>query len=140
MVHLSMWRFKEARQLNEFIGIYSNIIVHSVGLDGSIYIKNGDFGSTTLIDHSGNGNDGTINGATWWKKGVDEVYATPDLYKSTLVSPLTEDQYVTYTDGTPFYDSDDTFWNPYNQDVTYSFTVSKGIFDYGNSFDFDFQF
>ncbi len=29
------------------------------------YIQNGDFGSATLTDHSGNANDGTINGATW---------------------------------------------------------------------------
>jgi hypothetical protein len=29
------------------------------------YISTGDFGSTTLTDHSGNGNDGTIEGATW---------------------------------------------------------------------------
>lgn len=118
----------------------SNIVYKDASSIEYIYIKNGDFGSPVLIDHSGNGNDGTINGATWWKKGVDEVYATPDLYKSTLVSPLTEDQNVTYTDGTPFYDSNDPFWNPYNQDISYSFMVSKGIFNYGDSFDFDFQF
>ncbi len=89
------------------------------------YIENGDFGSATLVDHSGNGNTVPIGSATWWKQDVDENYATSQLYKSTLVSPLTEDQNVVYTDATPYYASDDVFWNPYNQDVNFDFTVSK---------------
>lgn len=34
------------------------------------YIKNGDFGSISLPS-TPSGNDGTINGAHWWKVGVD---------------------------------------------------------------------
>ncbi|MCP5006601.1 MAG: hypothetical protein GY941_22065 [Planctomycetes bacterium] len=49
---------------------YSNCIVSKFEVceNGSTlaqYFQNGDFGSATLTDHSGNGNDGTINGATW---------------------------------------------------------------------------
>lgn len=93
-----------------------------IGYDGSNnelfnYSSQGSFGNTSIGDL-------TLVNPVWWKKGVDEVYATPTAYKSTLVSPLTEDQEVYYTDATPFYPSDDVFWNPYNQDLTYSFTVS----------------
>ncbi len=105
---------------SKFTGTVCNLVTKN-----GTYIQNGDYGDATLIDHSGNGNDGTINGATWWKKGVDQVFATPDLYKATLVSPLPEKQVATYTDGTPFYSSEDVFWNPYNQDVTHDFTVKK---------------
>ncbi len=107
-----------------FKGLVWNLELQGTS-DTYSYIQSGDFGSSTLIDHSGNGNNGTIHGAQWWKKGVDENYATPQLFKSTLVSPLTEDQNVIYTDATPYYPSDDVFWNPYNQDLTYSFTVSE---------------
>jgi len=105
--------------LNPLIGQVTH-----VNINGITYINNGDFGSVGLLS-SPSGSDGTINGATWWKQSVDEVYATPQLYKSTLVSPLTEDQMVTYTDATPIYQSADTFWNPYNQDATYSFDVAS---------------
>jgi len=106
-------------------------------VDGSEYIQNGDFGSTTLIDHSGNGNDGTINGATWWKQGIDEVFATPALYKSTW-GVMVDDQTVIYTDALPYYTTDDVFWNPYNQDITYTFTVTQQ--QIVKSFDFNFNF
>jgi hypothetical protein len=79
------------------------------------YIQNGDFGSPTLIDHSGNGNDGTINGAKWWKRNVDEVYSTPDLYLSTLPVTPEEFQYVTYTDAEPYYPTNDPYWGNYNE-------------------------
>ena len=110
-------------------GYVSNMQVYQSGVIVGEYIKNGDFGSSVLTDHSGNGNDGTIEGATWWKERVDEVYATPALYKATLVSPLTEDQNVTYTDATPYYGADDVFWNPYNQDATYDFLVNQQLFN-----------
>lgn len=105
--------------------LFLNALIWNLNIDGSEYIKNGDFGSLILTDHSENGNDGIIVGAQWWKQDVDENYITPQLYKSTLVTPLTEDQNVIYTDATPYYPSDDVFWNPYNQDLTYNFTVSR---------------
>lgn len=89
------------------------------------YIINGDFGDTetVLVDSSGNGNNGLFFGASWWKRDVNQNFATPQLFKDTLTTPLTEDQYVIYTDATPYYGSNDPFWNPYNQDPTFSFTV-----------------
>jgi len=105
---------------------HCNMDIRDISINSSCYIQNGDFGSATLIDHCGT-NDGTINGAQWWKVGVDEVYATPALYKTALVSPLTEDQYVTYTDASPYYNSDNVFWNPYNQDTTYDFNVTTQV-------------
>ncbi len=114
--------------LNGYTGDYTKGCLNyfSIAVDGVVvnsYIQNGDFGSPTLIDHSGNGNNGTINGATWWKQGIDEVYANPTLFKASRPIPMEESQKVIYTDGTPFYPVDDVFWNPYNQDATFSFSV-----------------
>ncbi len=79
----------------------------------------GDWGDITLPDGA------TLTGGVqWWKKDVDENYATSQLFKSTLTSPLTEDQHVVYTDAEPYYASDDVFWNPFNQDVNFDFTVA----------------
>jgi len=89
------------------------------------YIQNGDFGSATLIDHSGNGNNGTINGATWWKEGVDQQFDTPQLYKSQWVIPMEESQNVVYTDALPYYATKNAFWNDYNIDEVYAFNVSR---------------
>ncbi len=97
--------------------------VYSVITSTHTYINEGDFGSPVLPSNP-SGADGSYNGATWWKKGVDENYATSQLYKSTLVSPLTEDQHVVYTDAEPYYASDDVFWNPFNQDANFGFTVA----------------
>ena len=106
--------------VNFFTGIY-----HKVKYNEYNYIQNGDFGSTTLVDHSGNGNDGTINGAQWWKKDVDENYLTPQAYKSSWIIPMEQSQNVIYTDAEPYYPTDDVFWNDYNIDPTYDFIVNK---------------
>lgn len=94
---------------------------------GFSYINLGDYGSANLPSLP-SGADGTISVVQWWKNLkdgtlVDQNFATPQLYKDTLTAPLTEDQKVIYTDATPFYGSNDPFWDPYNQDPTYSFTV-----------------
>ncbi len=84
------------------------------------------FGGSILTDYSGYGNHLTIaHRNSWWKQGVDEVYANPSLYQASWIIPMEEAQQVIYTDGTPFYPTDDPFWNPYNQDPVHSFTVTK---------------
>ena len=85
------------------------------------YISGGSaFGSATLEDTSGNGNNGTITSATWWKKDVDANYATPQLFKSDL-GTQTGDVTGQYTDGTPYYASDDVFWT--HDKVGFNFTI-----------------
>jgi len=107
---------------SKFLGQARNIITKNAE-----YIQNGDFGDATLIDHSGNGNDGTIVGAEWWKEGVDEAFATPQLYKSSFDVPMEDNQFVTYTDGLPVYFTSNIFWNDYNTNSTYSFDVDTQI-------------
>ncbi len=99
--------------------------IHSLEIGGYSYIHFNDYGDTELPSIPSGKNGAFEGGISWWKKGVDENYATSQLFKSTLTSPLTEDQNVVYTDATPYYASDDVFWNPFNQDLTYDFTVSK---------------
>lgn len=111
-------------------------LIKKLTIGGFSYINNGDFGASNLPS-TPIGKDGTIVDAQWWKQSVDENYLTPQLYKSTLVSPLTEDQNVIYTNAEPYYPSDDVFWNPYNQDLTYDFIVSKqslgiGVLNYNS--------
>lgn len=130
-----------------YSGVIRDVVLVKNSVEVGRYIQNGDFGNTTLIDQSGSGNDGTIIGATWWRQGVDEVYSDPTLYRSTLPIPLNDDQYVTYTDGTPFYPAGDDFWIPYNSDPTYDFTVVKqssisigqGLYQYGSSMKLSFS-
>lgn len=112
----------EGRRIS-YTGDLCRVIFELSGVVVADYINNNNFGDSSLIDNSGNGNDGTIFGAVWWKKYVDEVYATPQLLKDTLTDPLGADYHVVYTDATPFYPSDDVFWNPYNLDPEFTFTV-----------------
>ncbi len=93
------------------------------GLVLSDYDISGGFGGSFVSDLVGTF-DATMN-SQWWKQGIDAQYDTPALYKTTLVSPLTEDQNVIYTDATPYYPANDPYWNPYNQDATYDFAVSR---------------
>lgn len=132
----------EGRRI-KYAGDVCRVVINKNGSVYADYINSSNFGDTTLVDNSGNGNDGTIVGAQWWKKEVDQNFATSQLYKDTLVSPLTEDQYVIYTDATPYYGSDDPFWNPYNQDATYSFSVVQqslgaraGAYHYSFSYEY----
>lgn len=120
----------------------SQVCMRDIEYNGYKYIQNGDFGASNLPSHP-EGREGTLTNADWWKQGVDQNFATPQLYKDTLVSPLTEDQKVIYTDATPYYGSDDPFWNPYNQDPTYSFTVVRqslgalaGAYNYSFSYEY----
>lgn len=48
------------------------------------YINSGDFGNSVLTDHSGNGNDGAINGATWVLSQQDPL--TPKIGGSLLIT------------------------------------------------------
>ncbi len=99
------------------------------------YIQNGDFGSATLIDHSGNGNDGTINGATWGKlvnNKLVEHHATKELYKSAWTIPMAESQNVFFTDPADYVKASDSYWNDYNIDPVFTFNVnliSSGIYN-----------
>lgn len=79
------------------------------------YIQNGDFGDVTLIDHSGNGNDGTIIGATWWMQDINQQFDDPLTYRSQLPVTPVEVQVVTYTDATPYYPTNDPFWGAYDE-------------------------
>jgi len=109
---------------------------YTSNVDGLVfsYIQNGDFGSATLIDHSGNGNDGTINGATWNKQGVDSTYPDPATYKASWVSPMEQAQLVRYVDpNTTFYDTNNVYWNDYNIDSVYSFNVNSTKGSYNGS-------
>ena len=66
-------------------GVYNEIHVND-----SYYIKDGDFGSPTLIDHSGNGNDGTLSSPNmWWKtlangEPIDAIYENATVFYATL--------------------------------------------------------
>lgn len=112
---------------NEFDGLggdlmhdfYTFEIVGVVKYDTTSY-----YGSLDLPDLSGNGNDGTLNNVLWWKKGVDAVYATPQLAKSDI-GTQTGDLTLKYTDATPYYASDNTFWT--HNKATYVFTVIAAI-------------
>ncbi len=104
-----------ARNTSGTLGLFFSGKIHSVVIQGfASYVQNGDFGSSTLIDHSGNGNDGTIVGAQWWKKDVDQAFADPLTYRSQLPATPVEVQHVTYTDKTqPYYPTGDAFWGLY---------------------------
>lgn len=133
--------------VGQWAGAQAYCIFAKFLIGGYSYVNDGDFGSSGLPSIP-SGNDGTMNGAQWWKLDengdpIDQNFATPQLYKDTLVSPLTEDQYVIYTDATPYYGSDDPFWNPYNQDATYSFSVVQqslgaraGAYHYSFSYEY----
>ncbi len=95
-------------------------------VNGAVFkyeIKN-QYGNTNLIDTSGNENTATISGATWWKYGVDEVYATKELYKASWDNPMLESQSVNCTDTSQYLPVNDVYWNPYNQDATYTFSIT----------------
>ncbi len=96
-------------------GVFSYLRVKRGSVVIAEYIQNGDFGSETLIDHSGNGNDGIINGAQWWKKDVDQAFSDPLTYRSQLPATPVEVQHVTYTDGVPYYPTGDPFWGLYDE-------------------------
>ena len=96
--------------------------LNSISDGAYTYINNGDFGDSVLTSKP-SGNDGTIVGAQWWKQGVDENFLTPTAYRNAWIIPMEQSQNVIYTDGTPYYPTADTYWNPYNQDATYTFTV-----------------
>ncbi len=101
---------------DRFVGGISQV---SIG-DELVYNLDTQFGNSTIIDSSGNGNDGTIVGATWWKtvNGVPYTgaYLTPTAYRSTLLRPVENnaDQRVIYTDGEPVWERDDPEWNDWN--------------------------
>ena len=97
----------------------------STGVVKLLYIQNGDFGSATLVDHSGNGNDGTIVGAQWWKKDVDENFLTKTAYKSSWAIPMEETQKVVVTTPSEYEPTESTYWNDYNIDPTFDFTVQQ---------------
>ena len=95
------------------------------------------FGKTTLADLSGSGRTCSVNGGISWKKGIDENFLTPTAYKSSWTIPMEESQNVVYTDATPFYATDNVFWNDYNIDPTYDFTVTQQISDTGYGYGFN---
>ena len=82
-----------------------------------------EYGVSTVTDDSGNNNNLNVNGAQWWKLGIDENYSTPQLLKNTLVFPPVVAYDVIYTDGSPYYGSNHVFWNPYNTDPAFPFNV-----------------
>ena len=106
----------------------SNILLEYLG-------RRDDYGTATLIDHSGNGNDATLVDTQWWKKGVDQHFLTRDAYKSQWPIPMEDDQLV-YTDTANYLPASDTYWYPYNQDPTYQFNVINFSL-YGSSYDQD---
>ncbi len=90
-----------------------------------LYIQNGDFGDTVLVDHSGHGNDGTINGGQWWKQDIDQNFPDQLSYTSTWPIPMEESQFV-IASGVDLPVRSDASWDDYNSDPTYSFTVDTG--------------
>lgn len=73
-----------ARWLGGSVGLFfCGVISYFQSKDRS-YFMAGDFGSATLIDHSGNGNDGTINGSTWVLSQEDPL--TPKIGGSLLIT------------------------------------------------------
>ena len=65
----------------------------------------------------------TLNGATWWKSGVDENYITNDLFKATLIDPPTTAYDAVVTDA-EYIPQDASYWNPYNLYPEFPFSVT----------------
>jgi len=100
----------------EFTGLISRV---SIG-DEIIYNTNGQFGNASLLDSSGNNNDGTLSDINmWWKtkfgKPVDQVFANATLYNNQL--PVTPVEFQKVIDiGPP---TGDIFYDPYGvEDLT----------------------
>ncbi len=78
--------------VDSWVGCVNKLEIFKDGQLEASYVKNGDFGSSTLIDHSGNGNDGTIHGATWWKSKdnvpVDGNFPDKESWRTTWDLPL----------------------------------------------------
>ena len=65
-VTISQLLTRETNNVN-FSGAVCCVRIVDEGSTVLEYIKNGDYGATELIDHSGNSNDGTYISATWGK-------------------------------------------------------------------------
>ncbi len=95
----------------------------SISINGEcVYICSGDYGNTELVSRGGFPS-GTINGATWWKKGVAENYLTTTAYLSARPAIQEVDQEIIVVDESQYYPTSDPIWTPYNTDPTYSFKV-----------------
>lgn len=94
------------------LGSYSDIISARQN-DVVQYTLNGQFGNVQVLDSSGNGNNGTINGAQWWKKGIDDQYATALLAKNDLIAEgsFVEDVTLLVTDRAQYIPTEDPFWD-----------------------------
>ncbi len=101
-----------------FKGYVTNISMDSV----FSYDIKGSYGNLLLHDTSGSGTDGVLSNIDqWWGLGdngkpIDQVFATPLLYRNQLPSTPVEVQHVTYTDKTqPYYPTGDAFWGLYTE-------------------------
>ncbi len=90
------------------------------------YSINGDFGSATVTDHSGNGRNGTMNGVIWWKKDVDQYFTTTQLFKDQLpATPVVVQNVIDVDTNAPA--TGDAYWGAYTPvwlTVTYQNAVS----------------
>jgi len=100
---------------------FHNIVarINSITYGSSEYIALGDYGDTELVDHSGNGNDATINGTTWGKYGIEENYATQSLFLADVTSPTEPVTVEVITRGTDVSNIPDTI---NGQPVTVQYT------------------
>ncbi len=111
---------------NAVEGLTENLDSQLLGIriDGEFnYNLNGQFGNVSVLDSSGNGNDGTINGATWWKKEIAENYLTTTAYLNARPAVQEVAQEIIVVDPSQYYPTDDVIWAPYNTDPTFSFIV-----------------
>jgi hypothetical protein len=114
---------------NFLLGEICSVVGVSSGSTIYNYIQNGDFGDATLIDHSGS-NDGTINGATWWKKYVDQFFDDWVVYNSQLPETPVEFQDVTRVDIYSPY-TNDPLWGNYDENWLVVTDQARGAVAYG---------
>jgi hypothetical protein len=100
-------------------GYWSSIKMYD-GSDVELYNEStdGKFGNDTI-------GDGELKSYNWRKlvDGVSvDMFATSALYKSQWVLPMEQSQAVVFEEPSDLLASN-SYWNPYNQDGTYTFTV-----------------
>lgn len=61
-----------------------NVQMYNNGSLVANYVRKADYGLSYLPDHSGNGNDGTINGATWCGKPLEnQIWNDSDVWNDS---------------------------------------------------------
>ncbi len=109
------------------------------------YIQNGDYGSTTLIDHSGNDNDGSIIGPTWNKSvnGQPVDIVAPDqqtLLAQLPVTPVETWEVIDTTIGSTVPPTNDPSWLLYDEDWLTVYVQKKPISVTDKSYKYSYSF